>query len=186
MGLSENNEKHLGLQPGYNSVLSDSTLFRYYFAMKKANMIIPKTDAYKRSVVGSFHPYTGLAVATDHVLMRLGRDVIEACFHALPSTAVRIQVDVVIKPHLKNNEPPYQSAFYNASSKNIHSLTMTTVFCLLLVLHPTARFFLPKCEDIIDIVQATLHFNYSLQSRYTIQYYCPTTKDEEPFWFLFR
>lgn len=43
MGLSEKERKHLELQSGYTSILSESPLFRYYFAMKTTMKVIAKS-----------------------------------------------------------------------------------------------------------------------------------------------
>lgn len=75
--------------------------------MKKSKVIIPKTSTSKKVSSRSSDPYTSLPIAPDLALMGLARVVIEAYLYTLPSTVVRIEVNVVLKTNMKNIDPLY-------------------------------------------------------------------------------
>lgn len=61
-GAFEDRQKNVGLQNATTSVLSDSQLLGYFFAMKKSKLTIGKTSDNKAVSCRSFRPYTGIAL----------------------------------------------------------------------------------------------------------------------------
>lgn len=94
--------------------------------------------------------------------MGFGRTVIEVFFQLLPSDLTRTQMDGLLRAIFIENGFPCQRWFYNCPWRKFHSLIITTLYLVLLVLHPVTHLFLTK--SIINTYKLT-HSNTSFDNR---------------------
>lgn len=81
--------------------------FRLYYGIDNYNISIPTSSEAMSMYSTSFDRYTMIEIAPDHPLMGL-RKILIATFSLLPSNAVRVKVDVLIRIKLVDNGLAYQ------------------------------------------------------------------------------
>jgi hypothetical protein len=120
---------------GLNANISEAhlPLHRLAEALKKVSHLVPMTDQNIPVVPAVFDPYQSCFVAPDHLLSGMTKDVLNACICSV-TPQVRRTTEILIKEalsqgHLLNK----QNRLFSASPPSLLSMTLSDVFCVLLV-----------------------------------------------------
>jgi len=100
-----------------------------------------------------FDPYMASIEAPDHCLMGLIKNCIEAYFHSLSNDKIRKQVDLLIVSSLMDNGLPRHSSIYGIKKKKIHSMSMSSVFSVFLILEAIAPYYIERTEQSRKLLQ---------------------------------
>lgn len=141
--VDENKRKSIGLLVGSVDTLK-LALCLIFFKFKTNSRTFKPSFNNLPVAWNDFDQYTSLAIAPDHALVGLARNVIEVLFHILPSNSVRTQVDGSPRSNPIQNWLKYQRWFSNLTSWKLHCLTMKTDYSVPLVLHTVAQLFLTE------------------------------------------
>jgi hypothetical protein len=120
---------------GLNANISEAhlPLHRLAEALNKVSHLVPVTDQNIPVVPAVFDPYQSCFVAPDHLLSGMAKDVLNACICSV-TPQVRRTTEILIKEalsqgHLLNK----QNRLFSASPPSLLSMTLSDVFCVLLV-----------------------------------------------------
>lgn len=95
---------------------------------------IPRTTDGHPVVSDHFDAYSRNAIAPDHLLAGLGQYLVETVFLLLPSDHERFNLEIVLCHALRNLGMGSHASLFNTKSKNLNSLSMSTVYSLISVL----------------------------------------------------
>ena len=115
--------------------------------LERVRADIPSTREGKRVVSGRFEAYRCNVVAPDHLLAGLAKNIIEVFFHVInrqgDAVAFRTKADIAICGALRDNGLKKQSSVFSSKHK-LNNMTLSGVFCALLVCVPVFKQLLPE------------------------------------------
>ena len=138
-GLSAHDANFLGMVHSERTRARNSPLIQLSKEILKKQGDIPLSTAGRKVVPGLFDPFRCNIVAPDHLLTGLAKNVLNTLFQCMPSNEMRAHADIYICCALKENGLLTQSTVYNYNSKSLHSMTLSEMYCVLLVASSTLR-----------------------------------------------
>lgn len=162
--------QRIGMLPGDMRIVDDSPLHLLHRSLREKRHKIPFTDGGLPVVSGYFDPYMNTAVAPDHALMGIAKNALDFFFKILADEDKRESVDTQVCVYLRLNGLPLQSAVYNKNSTGIHSMSMTAVFSVLLIINAIADDYLSATE----LHRRCLQLMQSLQRLMSLAYWWPS------------
>ncbi len=132
-GVAEKHEKEIGSNPGSEKVFE---LYPISYLSKRLDQVqnnIPLIDQNVPVVSGFFDSYKNNAVAPDHLLAGLAKNILNICFNVLEHTSSKGKAEKMICSALSFNGLPKERSIYSMNNKSLHSMSMSSTFAILLV-----------------------------------------------------
>ena len=128
MGVDESSGKNMGMNEGGIEILESSPLYSLHKKFKYQRHKAALTADGSHVVSPCFDPYLNTAVAPDHALMGLSKNILQLFFNVLRDDRMRSDVEVQICTYLVSNGLPSHTSVYNKNTGGVHSMSMTSVF----------------------------------------------------------
>ena len=125
-------ERLLGMKEGAEEIYD---VFPLSYLSKKLNQVVDRIPLSSQGVPvlsGIFDSYRSNAVAPDHFLSGLAKNILNVCFRSLPSNDLRKKIDFLICSSLEANGIPRERTVYNVPKKKLHKMSMSSVLSTLL------------------------------------------------------
>lgn len=165
-GIDAQSAKDMGMKMGDIGVVHDSPLHLLHRGLQAERHKVPKTDAGDFVVSAYFDPYLNAAVAPDHALMGIAKNLLEFFFKCLRDEKKREVVDTQVTVYLTANGLPPQRSVYNKSTGGVHTMSMTSVFSVLMVINAIADQYLNnsdlhrRCRELLISLQYLMSAAY--------------------------
>ena len=165
----------LGMKDSNKMCDESSPLLALQRELERVRVDVPLTRDGKRVVSGRFEAYRCNVVAPEHLLAGLAKNVIEIGFHVINrqgnAAAFRAKSDMAICGALQDNGLKRQSSMF--SSKNeLNCMTMSGVFCALLVFVPVFNQLFPGIQS--EETTVVLDLLTQLQELIALTYWWPS------------
>ena len=131
--LSREELKALGMDDADTFETSLQALHQLSAKLQDVRARVPRVLGSRKPVVPSvFDSYRSCVVAPDHLFLGIGRDIMNLCITLLPKD-VRRNAEAIAKVALKDGYLIYQESLINHDKHVLHSMTISSMYCLLLV-----------------------------------------------------
>lgn len=137
-GIDPECAKRVGMKEGDMSVVDESPLHMIHLKLKEERHRATKAADGSYVVSPEFDPYINTAVAPDHALMGVSKNALELFFKLLADAQKRKSADSLICSYLFKNGLPTQGTVHNHNTGGLHSMSMSSVFSVLLVTNAIA------------------------------------------------
>ena len=144
--FSDRDANFLGMKPKSHVTDRSCPLLALQRRLSSVQSDIPLNSEGMRVVPAMFDAYLSNLIAPDHLLTGLARNIIDLCFRLL-TPAVRIKVDISICAALADNGLIRERSIYNGKKVKLHSTSLSTVYCVLLVCPPVLTNFVKEEDD---------------------------------------
>ena len=121
------------------------------------NHLVPQNMINKPVVSPHFDCYMNNIIAPDHLITGLTKSLIDCCFDCLEAHPDKLKLESAVCIGLRSIGFHGDKNIYNYNSKSINSMSMSTIYCILLLLPSiiTSCGFKDKivCYDIIELLR---------------------------------
>ena len=144
--FSDRDANFLGMKPTSHVTDRSCPLLALQTRLSSVQSDIPLNSEGMRVVPAMFDAYLSNLIAPDHLLTGLARNIIDLCFRFL-TPVVRIKADIFICAALADNGLIRERSIYNGKKVQLHSTSLSPVYCVLLVSPPVLTNFLKEEDD---------------------------------------
>ena len=171
-GIPDGDANTLGMVTNERANQRTCPLMLFSNELYKERKFIPLNSSGLPVVSGLFDPYRCNFVAPDHLLTGISQDALNTVFKSLPSDNMRHRANSYICAALRENGLLSQSKVFNWDKKTIYTMSLSELYCVLVVAGPSFSILTSKCEPNSICRQAVFLLN-SISKLIALTYWYP-------------
>ena len=131
-GVDAGSLRALGLQQEESLANRSQPLHDLSVALSRARPSVPLTAGGVRVVPSVLEPYRSCVIAPDHLFLGISQDIINCLLKLIP-VEVRRAAHVLAREALLHNHLVYQKELFNVAKMEVHSMSVSAMYSLLLI-----------------------------------------------------
>ena len=149
--ITDKDANILGMKGKIQTLRRKGPLMEIYERLTNERYLVPLNSHGYPVVSAQFDPYRCNFVAPDHLLTGLTKDILNTVFLSLPTKELQLQTDIMICAALRQNGLLSQNEVFNFQANAINSMTLSELYCVLLVSGPVLKIVTSRLSSQEDV-----------------------------------